>query len=67
MSTPHDIRLREARAQAWAAGQSFGPWVHGVDHEECLRIEARRAEILGEEAPPQQLRLVTNHSVPEDP
>ena len=48
VSLPTDLALREARAQAWANGQSLGPWLHGLPREECLRIEQRRDEILRE-------------------
>jgi hypothetical protein len=41
---------REARAQAWARGQSFGPWVQGLPEDECRLIEKRRDEIIAEDA-----------------
>ena len=57
MSARQD-ELREARAWAWANGQSAGPWAHGLPDDECRRIEARREAILAERADRPRLRLV---------
>ena len=56
---PNDLRLRAARAQAWACGQSFGPWGQGIDEAECRSIEHRRDEILAGQSGPS-----TDHHTP---
>jgi len=41
-----DLELRWARAEAWARGQSLGPYGRGVDEAECARIEVLRDLIV---------------------